>query len=109
MKRAEHQPTSELTLFAGIYLKTYTVPDAQTLIPQHSHTHPHISLILSGAVRVWCDDRMLGQFIGPATIKIEAKRRHSFLTLTEGVVFACIHATDAVDDDALIHDLELEG
>jgi hypothetical protein len=111
MKRAEHQPTSELTLFAGIFLKTYTVPDAMTLLPQHSHAHPHLTFVVSGSVRVWCDDRLLGQFIGPAVVKIEARQKHSFLTLTPGVVFACIHATDAVDDEALIaerHDLVLE-
>lgn len=112
MKRADNQPTSDLTLFAGIFLKTYTVPDAMTMLPQHSHSHPHISLIISGSVRVWCEDRLLGQFIGPAAVKIEARQKHSFLTLTPGVVFACIHATDAVDDEALVsehHHLELEG
>lgn len=112
MKRAERQPETSLVLFAGIYLKTYTVPDAGTMLPQHSHKHPHISLIISGSVRVWCEDRMLGQFIGPATVKIEARQKHSFLTLTDDVVLACIHATDAVDDDELVHTehmLELEG
>lgn len=111
MKRAVNQPTSDLTLFAGIFLKTYTVPDANTLLPQHAHHHPHISLIISGKVRAWCEDRLLGDFEGPATVKIEARLRHSFQTLSDGVVFACIHATDAVDDEALIHerhDLVLE-
>jgi hypothetical protein len=99
MKRAENQPASELCLFAGIYLKTYTVPDAGTLLPQHAHHHPHISLIISGVVRVFCEDRMIGQFIGPATVKIAARTKHSFLTLSDNVRFACIHATDAVDED----------
>ena len=111
MKRAKNQPTSDLTLFAGIFLKTYTVPDANTLLPQHAHHHAHITLIISGAVRAYCEDRWLGDFEGPAVVKIEARQRHSFQTLTSGVVFACIHASDATDDEALIaerHDLVLE-
>lgn len=110
MKRAPNQPTTDMTLFGGVFLKLWTVPDANTMLPQHAHESAHISFIVSGTVRVWCDDRMLGQFIGPAPIKIAARQKHSFLTLTDGVVIACIHALDT--EDVPIHEehqLEMEG
>jgi hypothetical protein len=104
MKRAPNQPTSDLTLFAGIFAKLYTVPDANTLLPQHAHRHSHLTLVISGTVEAWADDEPLGKFEAPAFIKIEALVKHRFLTCTSGVQLACIHASDAVDDDALIHE-----
>ena len=97
MQRAVNQPVSELTLFAGIFLKTWAVADAGTLLPQHAHAYDHISLIVSGAVRVWRGEELVGDFVAPETIKIAAHEKHSFLTLASGVVIACIHATDAAE------------
>ena len=80
MKRAENQPTSELVLYAGIYCKLWSVPDRGTLLPQHSHVWDHISLIVQGAVRVWRDEDLIGDFKAPAMVKIEAYALHKFLT-----------------------------
>ena len=102
MKRAANQPITDLTLFGGIFLKLWTVPDAGTLLPQHAHETDHISFVVSGTVRVFCEDRMLGQFIGPATVKIAARTKHSFLTLTDAVCIACVHALDS--EDVPIHE-----
>ena len=113
MKRAARQPYSEITLYAGIFLKTHVVPDRGTLLPQHAHTWDHISYVVSGAVRVWCDDKLLGDFMAPAAVKIAAHAKHSFLTLTDRVTIACIHNADHADADgdpaiAGRHELELE-
>jgi quercetin dioxygenase-like cupin family protein len=113
MKRAPNQPVGELVLYAGIFCKVWSVLDADTLMPQHAHEHPHISAILSGTVRVWQDDQDLGKFHAPAFIKIPALVKHKFLTLTDNVMIACIHNADHADPDGepLISeraDLELE-
>ena len=100
MKRAEHQPTmASLTLFAGIFMKTWTVRERGTLLPQHSHTHPHISYIVSGVVRVWRGDEMLGDFAAPAAIKIAAQVLHAFLTMTDNAIICCIHNADHIEGD----------
>jgi hypothetical protein len=110
MKRAEHQPTSELTVYAGIFCKTWSVADAGTLLPQHSHEFPHLSLIVRGSVQVWRDDKDIGDYHAPATVRIPAHTFHKFMTLTDGVVIACIHAVG--DADAVVvareHTLEME-
>jgi len=98
MKRAPNQPTSSLCLYAGVFAKTWTVQDSGTLLPQHSHHHPHISYVVSGAVRVWCGDEELGDFAAPCAIKIAAREMHSFLTLTDDVTILCIHNTDHLDE-----------
>ena len=111
MKCAEEQPVGELTLFAGIFCKTWSIAAMGTVLPQHAHEHPHISLIVAGSVRVWCGDEMLGDFHAPATIKVPAREKHTFLTLTGRVIIACIHAVGEADDVAIAeeHVLELAG
>jgi len=100
MKRAEHQPeTVSLMVYDGIYAKTWKVPDRGTLLPQHAHEWSHISYIVSGVVRVWCGDDMLGDFVGPCAIKIPARALHNFLTLSDNVVILCIHNADHIEGD----------
>src|SRR4051812_4164940 len=97
MKRAEHQPTSDLTLYAGIFVKTWAVRDAGTMLPQHSHQWPHLTLVVSGSVRVWRDHELMGDFTAPETIKIPALAKHMFQTLAGNTVLACIHASEAAE------------
>jgi uncharacterized RmlC-like cupin family protein len=112
MKRAEHQPVSSLMIFAGIFCKVWHVRDAGTLLPQHSHEHPHITLVVRGSVRVWRGERMDGDYHAAAMIKIPARQEHRFLTLCDDVSLACIHNVDHLEADEpaihATHDLELE-
>jgi quercetin dioxygenase-like cupin family protein len=111
MKRAEHQPQGvSLVIYAGIFAKTWHVADVGTLLPQHAHEHPHLTLVMRGAVRVWRGDELDGDYFAPATLKIPAREPHSFLTLTDNVVLACVHAVGEADEPAIFaeHQLELE-
>jgi hypothetical protein len=40
---------------------------------------------------------VLGDYTGPAGILIRAGVKHTMTTLTDGVVFACIHALHGTD------------
>jgi hypothetical protein len=114
MKRAPNQPITEaLTIFEGIYCKAYTVPDAETLLPQHSHRWGHVTAVTSGAVRVWRDGVQLGDFHAPSLISIPAHMMHAFLTLTPATGLLCIHNADHAEADgeppiAEHHNLVLE-
>lgn len=113
MKRAERQPVGDLTLYAGIFCKVWTVPDADTVVPQHAHAHPHLTLLIAGTARVWCNNEYLGELTAPAVVKIPAHALHRFRTMTAGVTLACIHHADTVDatgDPAIAaeHTLPLE-
>ncbi len=113
MKRAPNQPTSDLVLWAGIYCKTWTVPDRGTLLPQHAHRWSHVSYIVSGVVRIWSGDELLGDFVGPCAVRIPAFTLHKFLTLSDAVTILCIHNADHADPDGAlpVHEvasLELE-
>jgi quercetin dioxygenase-like cupin family protein len=109
MKRAVNQPTGELYLYGGIYLREMRTPDAGTLIPQHRHRWPHLSYVAHGGVRVWRDGLYLGDFMAPDAIRIEAGAAHRFLTLAPDTLVLCIHATDAAEVEIEAeHHLELE-
>jgi len=114
VRRAANQPvTTALTIFAGIYAKAYTVPDADTLLPQHSHKTGHVTAITAGSVRAWRDGELLGDFHAPALVLIPAHTMHSFLTLSDQVSLICIHNADHLDEVnepavAEMHTLDLE-
>jgi hypothetical protein len=100
MKRAERQPeTICLTIYGGIYHKLYRVPDAGTIIPQHSHAYDHLTTLMHGRVAVQAPDGRSYEHEAPAVIRIPAGQMHSFLTLTDEVWLACIHNADHADAD----------
>lgn len=111
MKRAPNQPISvEIKLTDDLFIKTATVADAGTIIPTHAHKYDHITLLAYGSMRVQSGDDNPADFVGPVGILIPAGVKHTFMTLTPGVVFACIHAlhgTDGVEIDEL-HEIEME-
>jgi hypothetical protein len=61
-------------------------------------------------MRVWADDVLLGDYSGPTGILIRAGTMHRFRTMTDGLVFACVHAVDDDGEPALHaeNNLELE-
>jgi quercetin dioxygenase-like cupin family protein len=100
MKRAERQPeTVWLEIFGGIYCKLYRVPDAGTVLPQHSHRFPHLTFVASGAVYVERDGKPAGRYDAPSLIRILAHTKHAFTTLGPDTVLACIHNADHAEAD----------
>jgi quercetin dioxygenase-like cupin family protein len=93
MKRADPQPVSvEIKLTDDLFIKTAVVAKAGTVIPTHAHAYDHVTLLAVGRMAVWVDEDMLGDYTGPCGILIRAHKKHSLVTMTDGVVFACIHA-----------------
>jgi hypothetical protein len=109
MKRDVRQPVmTDIKMTEDLYVKHYRVPDAGTIMPQHSHTFDHVTLLAYGSMRVVAGDVMLGDYHAPAGIVIRARVKHTMTTLTDGVVFACIHALDNTEDIEIeeLHELE---
>jgi quercetin dioxygenase-like cupin family protein len=101
MQRAANQPvTIGITIYGGLYIKTFQVFDTGTIIPQHSHSYDHVTLVMSGAVRVWRDDGPARDYCAPATVHIPAGSKHMFVTLEADTTMACLHAANTLDDDA---------
>ncbi|HTK02581.1 MAG TPA: hypothetical protein VL522_23340 [Bordetella sp.] len=100
MKRAEHQPEQvECAIYAGLFVKTWTVQDAGTLLPQHAHEFDHLTLVIRGKVRAWRGDELLGTFRAGAMIRIPANALHQFLTMEPDCMLACIHNADHIEGE----------
>lgn len=95
----EYDPPGVVTLFAGLYVKETRVPLANTVLRQHRHTFPHLSVIASGAAAVWCDGEYLGEFRAPALVKIRPGAEHHFATTEPDTCVLCVHAEAAEDAD----------
>jgi hypothetical protein len=95
------QPDSiETTLCDGIFIKSMVLHRKFTLVPQHSHTFDHVTMLATGSVRVWKDDELVGDFQAPHGILIEARTFHKFLSLEDNTTLYCIHHlhdTDGVE------------
>jgi quercetin dioxygenase-like cupin family protein len=105
MKRAERQPYGAIHMAGGVFIKEMRVPDAGTLIPQHSHHYAHFSALVQGSVRVWCDDVLMGDYEAPYILHIKAEAKHRFLALTDDMMILCIHSIAEGEGEAdLIHE-----
>jgi quercetin dioxygenase-like cupin family protein len=92
LEAAAEQPYGvEIRMADGIFIKQITVPKAMTLVPQHSHTYDHTSMIAVGSFRVWKNGELLGDVTAPTGLMIEAGAKHAFLSLTDGATIYCIH------------------
>jgi quercetin dioxygenase-like cupin family protein len=74
-----------------IWIRSYTLVKAKTVISQHVHEHDHATIVSRGAVEAWQDGEILGQYAAPAVIIIPAGKKHHFMALTDDVVLCCLH------------------
>lgn len=111
LTRAPNQPITSLTLYGGIYALKHEIADAGTILPQHSHSFPHLSAILAGAVKVDADGVDLGIYGAGSFVKIAARTKHTFVTLEPGTIICCLHAVGETEDVDIHaeHHLNLES
>jgi hypothetical protein len=81
----------EFTEVDDIWVRAYSIPKAKTVMSQHVHSHPHVTLISHGSVEAWQDGESMGQFNAPAVITIPAGKKHAFMALTDDVTLCCLH------------------
>lgn len=77
----------------GVFIKQMYLKTQGTLVPQHSHKHAHVTMLAHGSVEVVVEGHKIGVFKAPYPIFIEARKKHSFLSLEPETVLYCIHNT----------------
>jgi hypothetical protein len=75
----------------GIEVWHTHIHKAGTIVPQHAHKFPHLTVLSAGAVRVELDGEVKGQYAAPWAIYIAAGTKHLFTTLADDTVIDCIH------------------
>lgn len=90
--RAANQPHVAETFDGHTWTATITVPDAGSILPQHSHAFEHVTEVVQGAVEVFRDGSPDGtRHDAPARLTIPAHTMHTFTTLAPGTILRCIH------------------
>ena len=109
-QRAAQQPdTTELFMADGIFAKSMVIQRANTVVPQHSHTYAHVSVLARGAVRLWKDEALVGDFHAPAGILIEARAKHTFMSLVDDTAILCVHDIGAAEAVSIEEEHQLVG
>ena len=88
---AEQPISTDIGMADNMFFKQHVIPKAGTYVPQHSHTYDHISFLAVGALRLWQDGALVGDFAAPKLLTIKAHKKHTFLSLVDGTTFHCIH------------------
>jgi hypothetical protein len=83
-------PRGEIITFGGIHLEKHTIA-ADTVVLSHCHAYDHPSILASGIVELWRDDRSgLETLEGPIEVCIPAGVKHAICALTDAIWY-CLH------------------
>lgn len=93
--------SSHVVIYAGIFLKQWSVPAGDVSLEQHTHSWPHLTLVMSGSVRVTRGDGDMRTYVAGDVIRVPAGQSHGFVTMSGDVRLACIHAINRADPDKL--------
>lgn len=106
--RSELQPIGvEFSMPDGIFIKQYLIAECGSYVPQHSHKYDHTTMLALGALRVWCDGELVGDFDAPSPISIKAGTKHLFQTLTENTLLYCIHNISRTGDVEILEEHQI--
>jgi quercetin dioxygenase-like cupin family protein len=104
----DEQPVfTDIRMCPGLFVK-HTIFAKGTVIPQHSHDLAHLSVIATGAVRVWKDGALIGDVPAPGGLVIEARAKHTFLALADNTTVLCVHRVDEEGEVPIHEEHELE-
>jgi len=104
------QPDSvEIKMCDGIFVKSMMIHAKGTVVPQHSHTYDHLSMLARGAVRIWKDGVLWGDFEAPTGIRIDAHTKHKFLSLEDDTLIYCIHNIRDAEQVDIFEENQLEN
>jgi hypothetical protein len=94
----EYRSDDAATYHVGaIFIKHMPLKRTGDCIVQHSHTHPHVTLIASGAVLMSLDGAEDSVHTAPAFIEIKAGAHHAFTAIEDDTNAYCIHDLTGLD------------
>lgn len=87
----------------AVFIKHMPLLQRGDSVVQHSHKHPHVTLIASGCAMMSVDGRPDSIHKAPAFIEIAAGEHHAFVAVEDNTHAYCIHDTTGLgyesDDD----------
>ena len=90
-----------------VYTKVFTAKKAGTFIGQHSHKYDHGTLVATGEIRLFIDERWAGDFAAGTMIPIKRGVKHVLMSLADNTVCACIHNVHGALEPAVLEEATL--
>lgn len=84
------QPQELLETDNGICVRSIFLERAGSFIGQHSHEYGHTTFVANGSVAMWLNGEDQGDFHAPTLIPVAAGAEHTYQSLTNNVMLACI-------------------
>lgn len=82
----------------GLEIKELYFAAPGIFMGQHEHAFSHAHLVGSGEVRVWVEDKELGDFKAGQAIHIAAGKKHLLMSLKADTRGFCIHNIDSIGE-----------
>lgn len=76
-----------------LFIRQIRLLARSVIVPQHSHTFDHATMLASGEIDVWLDGEFVRRMRAPGVIPIAAGTRHLFVAVVPSVLY-CIHALE---------------
>lgn len=102
----EQPPEWEERTVDGVHIKRIWLTKAGMIVPQHKHEFSHCTLLANGSVRMWKNEKHVGDFKAPHTLFIEAGVFHHFQALEDNTVAYCINNLHGKVDPSLLEEAE---
>lgn len=106
----EQPPDWEFIGVDGVMMKMMMLPRVGMVVPQHSHTYDHYTLLATGGMQVWVDGVMKEEHEAPHAILIKAGIKHMLISTQPNTLAYCIHNLHGEDAVSIAeeHILEVE-
>ena len=93
--------TFELGYFGNIWVKQNVLELAGEAHDGHEHKFDHVTLLVSGKVRVELEGSDAKEFTAPTFIIIRKEHQHKITALADGTVYYCVFALRNIDGDVM--------
>lgn len=87
----------ELGYFGNIWVRQNILINRGDVQPGHKHNFDHVSLLVSGRVRVTVKGYEPKEFSAPTFIVIKKEHNHKFEALSDNVIWYCVFALRDID------------
>lgn len=100
-------PEVEWYIDERIFVKQMLMDREGICVPKHKHDYDHCSMLATGSVRVWHDDKLVGDFKAPMPLTVKAGIFHTYMSLEPNTLVYCIHATNGAEVEISEHQTEI--
>lgn len=91
----------ELGFFGNIWVRQNVLELAGQSFDGHEHKFDHVTLLVSGKVRVQIKDNQPKEFTAPTFIVIRKEQQHKITALEDKTIYYCVYALRDLDGEVM--------